>query len=243
MLDYVKVASDLIQGIAWPVAVVIAVILFRKPLVGFVSKLGSALDNADEVSGPGGIKYKARQQQVPEPQNSLVTDGADKKAISAVSQAEGNSLVPLTRASLLAERFDPLEAELGAWLKRLRDEITTDTYPESNLGRRLLLGLALALRREWFAQLLRVIYGSQLELMAVMRAFGRAGQPEIERHHNEHNTRAGGAGESLDKWLEFLTEYELASVDGDGIATLSIHGQRLLEYIEAQGLQPSDFVW
>ena len=179
--------GDFLRAIAWPGAVAGFVYLFRTNIRG-------VLDRVIVQLSPSGAAI------APPPQPETTTK-------------EGG--IALDAATITPTAIDPFADDPA--LKHWRDHVVAQVQELGNvdcesLKGRLISSVAIQSRYAFFYNVLRSIYGSQIELLA--RARPTASLPVAEAraiHEDLHVLRAGGIAGALpfDRWLAFLIYHKL----------------------------------
>ena len=208
-LPYVVAALSFARGLAWPTVAGTAIILLRNDLG---SGLRGLLYRAEEI-GPKGVKLGERPQQQSEisPENSGPEAG--------LKTADATPLPPA-----IANLVEQLRKNLSGFVAEAHDEV-------------LLRDLAAARVQLAHERTYRLIYGSQIAALERLEVAGSATVEEARDFYTRETADFSDfyRGIGFDRWVQFLTRFELVTVDASSFRITDL-GRDFLAYVRGNRL-------
>ncbi len=132
---------------------------------------------------------------------------------------------------ILEADYGPAESHLKVWLDQIRTQVKgLEESGAANLHNRLVFALAESQRYANFFQILREIYGSQINLLNRLAQAGRLSKESILEANTLHVERTGDSASPIEAWVSFLTYYSLAMGDRNSLE-ITIYGKDFLEFL------------
>ena len=214
-LDYARIMADLLKALAWPLAFVIGLIIFRKQI--------QPLFDRELKLGPQGIEIGKRAADTQTPA---------KAAISPLEELKPDQLKPLpgkSRTPALASLEVDLKSNLRAQLE------SGEIKPGDEIDI-LISELAQARMLELFARTYASIFGSQLRGLKHLNEHRSATVAEARQLFEEARSSDPDfyGTYTFEQWLSFMVSSHLIAVSDDKI-TITPVGRDFLVYLTATG--------
>lgn len=222
--SFLEALSKLVGPLAWPATIACIFFFLRRPVASLLASLAKFVDRLKKFSN-NTVSFETESQD-----SENVEDAGT--SVSEAKPAKEELLPYELWESVWSE---DIERHLGLWLNKVREDVhgLGDPLP-SNLPQRFMYALAHSNRETWFLRVLRVLYGSQLELLVRLDRHATLHAQQIEDVYQNHVSSAGEFAKSKADWLEALETWLLIEGGEDGAQATTI-GQDLVRFADDLG--------
>ena len=210
-MEWFRIIVDLFVGIAWPVALVIGLIIFRKPINDLISRRPFKIGK--EGVEFGAVEAQSSQSREPQPPAILVKPAEHPNPLIKPFLEQMEALVK-----------SDLDAAASANPKIDREAFLVRIAADSTGARHLELAY-------------RSVFGSQIAALDALRAMGGIGN--IQMMQEQYNKAVIGnpgfyQSFSFEQWIGYLTAWGLVEVDNSEVH-LTPAGSAFIPHIASLG--------
>jgi len=210
-MEWAKTLVELLVGIAWPVALVIGLIIFRKPIADLISRRPFKIGK--EGVEFGAIDAQTSQSRSPQPPDNLVKPAEHPNRLIKPFLEQMEALVK-SNLDVAASANTKIDRE--AFLVRIAADSAGARY------------LELAYHS---------IFGSQIAALDALQSLGGAGDIQLlQEQYGKAVTENPDFYQSFSfgQWVAYLTAWELVEVNGSEVR-LTPAGSAFIPHIASLG--------
>jgi len=210
-MEWAKILVELLVGVAWPVALVIGLIIFKSPINELISRRPFKIGK--EGVEFGAVDAQTSQSRTPQPPDNLVKPAEHPNQLIKPFLEQMEALV---KSNLDVAASENTKIDREAFLVRIAADSTGARYLE---------------------QAYRAIFGSQIAALEALQAQG--GEGDIRLLHEKYVNAASENPDfyqsfSFEHWLGYLTAWGLVEVS-DSDARLTPAGRAFIPHIASLG--------
>ncbi|MDR6871144.1 hypothetical protein J2Y55_002152 [Bosea sp. BE125] len=216
LLEYAKIAADVVKSVAWPGAMILIMLLFKREIRPLIDRIVRV--------GPGGVELGPRSAEKQGEAKVSEPDTLEQPHNGPLRELPGRS-----RSVAQADLEIKLQQSLQDLIKdgKLSPESQVDLLINELAGTRL---------TALFDRLYSFIFGSQIRGLIHLNQFGSAELEEVKALYDKSKAADPAFyGEySFEGWFGFLRDSGLIQIDGAKIALTPL-GQDFVRYLTTTG--------
>lgn len=220
--------TNLVLAVAWPTVAIFGIWYFRSPLTTVIQSFATRPFKAAGMLDAGAAAQPSTPAESTSLDQAIPADPSSPPPNTAGAEARR----PL--ASYFAEPYRDLITDIESRLDTAIQTMQQSGETETDILKHATVDFAAALHVEKAS---RHIFGSQLDAIGFVSGVGgHATKQQLKTFYDQATNQYPEFYQnySLDRWLEFMINWNLIDVAGD-VVTLKPAGKSILPYMQAQG--------